>query len=142
MPNVLERITRTVKDENFSVKKFEELPKYDVEGQSVLRIIGSTVDAEHIAMSIAVMKPGERILKHNHKRAEEIYVLTKGKSTIIGGRKKLHVEATTFFRFPPKIQREIINDSERTPHGFSSVLLSTNTSRKTPTSHLDEAKVK
>lgn len=98
--------------DGFSMKKFEELPRYEVEGQSVLHIIGSAIDAEYIAMSIAVMKPGEKILKHNHKQAEEIYVLSKGESTIIGGDKKVHVKATTFFRFPPKTQREIINDSD------------------------------
>lgn len=98
--------------QGFSMKKFEELPKYEVEGQSVLRIIGSAIDAEYMAMSIAVMKPGEKILRHNHKEAEEIYVLTSGRSTIIGGDKKIRVKATTFFRFPPKIQREIINDSD------------------------------
>jgi len=98
--------------DGFSMKKFEELPKLEVSGQSVLHVIGSAIDAEYIAMSIAVMKPGEKILKHNHKEAEEIYVLTKGKSTIIGGDKKVHVKATTFFRFPAKTQREIINDSD------------------------------
>jgi len=98
--------------DGFSMKKFEELPKYEVEGQSTLRIIGSAIDAKYIAMSIAVMKPGEKILKHNHKEAEEIYVLTKGESTIIGGDEKVKVRATTFFRFPPKTQREIINDSK------------------------------
>jgi mannose-6-phosphate isomerase-like protein (cupin superfamily) len=98
--------------DGFSMKKLEELPTSKTKGQSVLHIIGSAIDAECIAMSIAIMKPGERILKHNHKEAEEIYILSKGKSTIIGGNKKLHVEATTFFRFPPKTQREIINDSD------------------------------
>ncbi len=101
-----------MKKDGFSMKRLEELPKYEVEGQSVLHIIGSAIDAEYMAMSIAVMKPGEKILKHNHKEAEEIYVLSKGKSTIIGGDKKVHVKATTFFRFPPKTQREIINDSD------------------------------
>jgi mannose-6-phosphate isomerase-like protein (cupin superfamily) len=98
--------------DGFTMKRLEELPKYEVKGQSVLHIIGSAIDAEYMAMSIAIMKPGEKILKHNHKEAEEIYVLSKGKSTIVGGNKKVHVEATTFFRFPPKTQREIINDSD------------------------------
>jgi quercetin dioxygenase-like cupin family protein len=94
------------------MKKLEELPTSKTKGQSVLHIIGSAIDAEYVAMSIAIMKPGERILKHNHKEAEEIYILSKGKSTIVGGNKKVHAEATTFFRFPPKTQREIINDSD------------------------------
>jgi mannose-6-phosphate isomerase-like protein (cupin superfamily) len=101
-----------LKKDGFSMKRLEELPTHKAKGQSALHIIGSAIDAEYMAMSIAIMKPGERILKHNHKEAEEIYVLSKGKSTIIGGDKKVHVEATTFFRFPPKTQREIINDSD------------------------------
>lgn len=96
----------------FSKKKFEELPESKTEGQSLLHIIGSAVDAEHLAMSMAVMKPGEEILEHTHKQAEEVYVLVEGKSKITAGKKIIHAKALTFFRFPPKTSRRIVNDSK------------------------------
>jgi quercetin dioxygenase-like cupin family protein len=98
--------------EGFSVKKFEELPRLDMPGQSRLHVIGSAIDAEHLAMSMAVIKPGEKILKHTHKEAEEVYVLVKGKSKITGGNKVVHAEALMFFRFPPMTPRKIVNDSD------------------------------
>jgi mannose-6-phosphate isomerase-like protein (cupin superfamily) len=98
--------------DDFSMKKFEQLPILDMPGQSRLHVIGSAVDAEHIAMSMAVMKPGEKILKHTHKKAEEIYILVKGRSTITGGNKPMKVKAPMFFRFPAKTPRAIINDSD------------------------------
>jgi quercetin dioxygenase-like cupin family protein len=98
--------------EGFSMKKFEQLPRLEMPGQSRLHVIGSAVDAEHLAMSMAVMKPGEKILKHTHKEAEEVYVLVKGKSKITGGKKIVHAEAPMFFRFPPETPREIVNDSD------------------------------
>ena len=96
----------------FSMKTFEELPESKTQGQSLLHVIGSAVDAEHLAMSMAVMKPGEEILEHTHKKAEEVYVLVKGKSKIKAGKKTFHAKALTFFRFPAKTPRGIVNDSK------------------------------
>lgn len=97
---------------DFSMKKFGDLMEYEEEGQSMLHVIGSSLGTKYLAMSMTIMGPGEKILEHTHKKAEEVYVLVKGKSRVTAGDKTVDAEGLTFFRFPAKTNRGIVNNSK------------------------------
>ncbi len=99
--------------DDFSMKKFDELLEYKEHGQSLLHVIGTSLGTEHVAMSMTVMKPGEKILEHTHKKAEEVYVLVKGKSRVTAGDETIDAEGLTFFRFPARTNRGIVNNSKK-----------------------------
>jgi quercetin dioxygenase-like cupin family protein len=64
-----------------------------------------------MAMSMTILKPGQKIPVHSHPTAEEIHLLMKGKSTVIIEGEKVPAEAITTFRFPPHSNYGLINDS-------------------------------
>ena len=93
------------------MKRFEDLIEFKERGQSTLHVIGTSLRTEYLAMSMAILKPGERILEHTHKKAEEVYVLLKGKSQVTAGNKAINAKGLTFFRFPAQTNRGIVNNS-------------------------------
>lgn len=93
------------------MKRFEDLIEFKEPSQSTLHVIGTSLATKYLAMSMAILKPGEKILEHTHKKAEEVYVLLKGKSRVTAGNKTINAEGLTFFRFPAKTNRGIVNDS-------------------------------
>ncbi len=100
---------------NFSMKKLEELtksehPQPEYAG-TVLRIIGRDLGAQFLAMSMTIMKPGQKIPLHSHPTAEEIHVLVKGRSRLLVEDEELGVKAITAFRFPPGTRYGLVNDS-------------------------------
>jgi quercetin dioxygenase-like cupin family protein len=100
----------------FSMKRFEDLteskhPEPEYAG-TVLRIVGRDLGAEHLAMSMTILKPGQKIPVHSHPTAEEIHLIMKGKSTVIIEGERVGAEAITAFRFPPGSNYGLTNDSK------------------------------
>jgi quercetin dioxygenase-like cupin family protein len=108
----------TMASRGFTMKKFEDIfeskhPEEEYRG-TVLRLIGRDLGAQFMAMSMAILKPGQRIPLHSHPTAEEIHVLFQGKSRVLVETEEFDVEAITALRFPPGSPRYgVINSSDR-----------------------------
>jgi quercetin dioxygenase-like cupin family protein len=100
----------------FSMKKFEDVteskhPEPDYLG-TVFRLVGRDLGAEHFALNMTVLKPGQKIPIHTHPTAEEVHIIMTGKSTAIVEGERVPAEAITVFRYPPGLHYGLINDSK------------------------------
>ena len=94
------------------MKKLEDLNEKKVDSGVVFKLVSKDLDAKHIAMTLAVLKPGEKVSHHRHEEAEEIYLLIQGKSQVLVDNESFDVEAFTAICFPPETMRSVINNSK------------------------------
>ncbi len=97
---------------SFTMKKLEELNEMKDQGGAILKLVSKGLEAKHIAMSLSVIKPGQRVSHHRHREAEEIYLLVKGRSQVLVDNETFDVEALTALCFPPETMRSVANNSE------------------------------
>ena len=71
-----------------------------------------SLDARYVAMSMAILKPGQGIELHTHETSEEIYVLAKGRSQLLVDNETHDVEAVTAARFLPGTMYGVNNNSK------------------------------
>jgi len=93
------------------MKKIEDLNEMKEKGGAILKLISKGLGAKHIAVSLSIMRPGERVSHHRHEKAEEIYLLVQGSSQVIVNNERFEVEAFTAVRFPPETMRSVVNNS-------------------------------
>lgn len=99
-------------ERSFTKKRLEDLDEIRDKGGAILKLVSKGLEAKHIAMSLTSLKPGERVLHHRHKEAEEIYLLIKGRSQVLVDNETFDVEAFTALCFPPETMRSVINNSK------------------------------
>lgn len=74
-----------------------------------LRVYSVPLECEHLAFSIGHLKPGQSVGHHRHEKAEEVYVLIKGRSQIRIGEEVIEAKAHDAFRVPAPVYRSVYN---------------------------------
>jgi quercetin dioxygenase-like cupin family protein len=118
-------IRKQMSSENrFRQSNLEDLEEYPDPAGPKLKVISwdyprrpRGLGSKEVAMSMAILKPGESIEPHKHSQREEIYLLVKGRSQVlVDDKKPIDAEAYSFFRFGRDVMHSVRNNSSEDAH--------------------------
>lgn len=70
------------------------------------------LDVESFGINQMTLLPGQRGRIHRHHEQEEVYVVLRGRLTLVVEGDPLELDAGEVVRLPPRVRRQLANDGE------------------------------
>jgi len=97
----------------YEVKKYDEIETIPDPDGATLKLVSYDLGAKHVAMTMSILAPGEKVAVHRHDEAEEIYVLAQGESEVIIDDGRVRAKAIMTFLFPAETMHGVHNTSQK-----------------------------